>query len=440
MKVTNTTASGIADVDSLLTSNKWQDTSLKFALPKSASEYSTSAYDPTSETKTFAPVEGALATAVRYGMAQADSFTGLTITETSDNSSAAVSFGRTALTDWAGASMPYDETARGGDVWFTSKPLFDSPIMGNFPWFSNLHETGHALGLKHAHETPDGTGSAVSYGSSLTTTPVSPEHDALEYTVMSYRSYPGADPEKGLANETYSFPQTYMMYDIAALQQLYGADFTTNSTDSTYTVSPTTGEMSINGKGQGAPGANKVFRTIWDGGGKDTYDFSNYDNDLKVDLAPGGFSLISKEQQAILDSNDPTKVAQGNIYNALQYKEDDRSLIENAVGGKGNDTIKGNAAANELKGGLGNDTLSGLAGDDLLTGGAGNDTVDGGVGNDTAFFSGSATDYTVALNGDDLTITDKRAGSDGVDQVKNVENFTFAGSTLSLADVKKLAV
>ena len=58
------------------------------------------------------------------------------------------------------------------------------------------------------------------------------------------------------------------------------------------------------------------------------------------------------------------------------------SIIENASGGSGNDTITGNGAANILAGNLGNDTLSGLAGNDTLTGGGGTDTMNGGAGDD----------------------------------------------------------
>jgi serralysin len=69
--------------------------------------------------------------------------------------------------------------------------------------------------------------------------------------------------------------QSFMKYDVAALQQLYGADYTTNASNSTNRWSPLTGEMSINGVGQGAPSVNKILSTVWDGGGVDTYDFSN---------------------------------------------------------------------------------------------------------------------------------------------------------------------
>ena len=46
--------------------------------------------------------------------------------------------------------------------------------------------------------------------------------------------------------------------------------------------------------------------------------------------------------------------------NAYLYNNDPRSLIENALGGSGNDTLIGNQAANYLSGGPGNDVLAGI--------------------------------------------------------------------------------
>ena len=45
--------------------------------------------------------------------------------------------------------------------------------------------------------------------------------------------------------------------------------------------------------------------------------------------------------------------AAGNIANALLYDGNPASLIENAIGGTGNDTIVGNIANNHLTGGSG---------------------------------------------------------------------------------------
>jgi hypothetical protein len=60
-----------------------------------------------------------------------------------------------------------------------------------------------------------------------------------------------------------------------------------------------------------------------------------------------------------VDPNDPNETA---------------SLIEDAIGGSGDDVIKGNAVANNLYGGGGNDTLNGRGGHDTLYGGLNNDT------------------------------------------------------------------
>jgi Ca2+-binding RTX toxin-like protein len=57
--------------------------------------------------------------------------------------------------------------------------------------------------------------------------------------------------------------------------------------------------------------------------------------------------------------------------------------FDNAVGGKGNDTLVGTAGNNTLEGGEGNDSLSGGAGADSLLGQAGNDSLFGELGQDT---------------------------------------------------------
>jgi len=123
----------------------------------------------------------------------------------------------------------------------------------------------------------------------------------------------------------------------------------------------------------------RIFLTIWDGGGIDTYDMSNYVDDALIDLAPGGFSRLSQAQLANKSSG--IKV-NGNVYNAFQYNGDSRSLIENAYGGSGNDKVRGNAAQNELKGNGGNDELTGRGGADRLYGGAGSDDLIGDEGAD----------------------------------------------------------
>ncbi|MFD2140748.1 M10 family metallopeptidase C-terminal domain-containing protein [Ancylobacter oerskovii] len=153
-----------------------------------------------------------------------------------------------------------------------------------------------------------------------------------------------------------------MRLDILALQTLYGAEYGRNSSDSVYRWNSETGRMTVNNSAQGSmPGYNKIYMTLWDGGGVDTYSFLNYDEGVSVDLSPGGVSLFSQEQLAYLGDG---VYAQGNVYNAYLFNDNPASLIENAIGGSGNDTLRGNVADNILNGGGGADTMIGLAGND----------------------------------------------------------------------------
>jgi hypothetical protein len=125
-----------------------------------------------------------------------------------------------------------DAKGVGGDVWL-NKTSYNSPVLGTYAWMTFTHEIGHALGLKHGHEADGG----------FPALPAS--HDSVEYSVMTYRGYVG-DPLAGggYALERTSYPQTLMMNDIAALQFMYGANFTTNAGNTVYGWSPTTGEGS----------------------------------------------------------------------------------------------------------------------------------------------------------------------------------------------------
>ncbi|MDX0605063.1 calcium-binding protein [Sinorhizobium medicae] len=91
--------------------------------------------------------------------------------------------------------------------------------------------------------------------------------------------------------------------------------------------------------------------------------------------------------------------------------EDTIRNIENAFGGKGNDTLTGDDFAN---------TLNGNDGKDLLTGGGGADILDGGAASDTASYRDKTASVSVTLDG--ATYTTVTVGGVAEDTIGNVEN------------------
>lgn len=91
-----------------------------------------------------------------------------------------------------------------------------------------------------------------------------------------------------------------------------------------------------------------------DAGGNDTFDFSGFGQNQRINLNEKAFSDVGG--------------LKGNVSIAAGV------TIENAIGGSGNDVLVGNAGDNVLKGGAGDDVLYGGKGADQLWGGAGKDT------------------------------------------------------------------
>ncbi|WP_431323469.1 M10 family metallopeptidase C-terminal domain-containing protein [Rhizobium sp. YTU87027] len=330
---------------------------------------------------------------------------------------ATVRFAESSLPDTAWAYEP-GTGSWSGDIWFGTAYAWTAndyryPEFGNYAGHTLAHELGHALGLKHGHEA-DTNNSAI----------VPDAYDSLEYTIMTYRTYVG-DSATGYKYEQNGAPQSFMMLDIAALQEMYGADYTTNSGNTVYKWKPNEGVTYVNGVAAITPAANRIFATIWDGGGVDTYDLSAYTTALQIDLRPGSYSVFSGLQLADLGGGPNNGYARGNIFNALLYHDNLASLIENVQAGSGNDTIIGNEADNILWGNAGNDSLTGAAGNDTLNGGAGLDRMSGGLGDDI-YIVDVATDVVIE-NADEGTDTVKTAFW-GYTLANNVENLTFTGT------------
>jgi Ca2+-binding RTX toxin-like protein len=336
--------------DAILSGTKWAANSLSFSFPVASFHYR-AGYGHGEPNTGFQALSTNHQVATRGILRLFADVANLSYSEMAETSTqhADLRFAKSDVPSTAWAYYP-SAAEEGGDTWFrASGGTYDNPIRGNYAFFTLMHEVGHALGLKHAHEA-DGAFYAMPL-----------DRDTTEYTVMSYRSYQGASTTRGYTNENWGYAQSLMIYDIAALQQMYGPNYSANNGNTTYRWSRTTGELFINGDGQGVPGGNRVFTTIWDGGGRDTYDFSNYTVKLLVDLRPGSWTRTSDAQLANLG---PGKTAAGNIANALLHNGDLRSIIENAIGGSEDDTIIGNSANNVIDGHQGRDTMIGGLGDD----------------------------------------------------------------------------
>jgi Ca2+-binding RTX toxin-like protein len=253
--------------------------------------------------------------------------------------------------------------APGGTTWYSYSGsqfqnadigLLDNagdPTVGQRGFELIMHEIGHSLALDH----PDGN----------------PAELSRDVTIMSYSD--------GDVVDTGTNAVTPMIYDVAAIQFLYGANRSFHTGADTYTLT----------------GTNEA-KTIWDAGGTDTITVGASGNAV-IDLRGG-----------VDGSGNPHWSHLGNQYMAIAFDPQNTSgvvNIEKATGGSGNDTIYGGDVANTIQGGTGNDSIDAGAGDDVITyhAGDGIDTVEGGIGMDTydfqldeAYFHGDASkDFTI---------------------------------------------
>lgn len=294
-----------------------------------------------------------------------------------------------------------------GDVWVASPSVNGSNAQLD-PGFYGLqtlnHELGHAIGLSHPGEynfgdDTDGDGQPD---------PITYEGDAFyfqdnhQYSIMSYfDSFEAGNNQVDWNLMRFVYPSTPMVDDIRVAQAKYGADMTTRTGNTTYgfnsTADVTNAAMKfVNGE------MLSIF-TIWDAGGTDTLDLSGYKTGSIIDLREGAYSsaggfgaynaafagidpsTLSKDAYlAFVNANNSAaglgaRTAAYDLYFGGRAGANEGipwfeimggdtlmennigiaygAVIENAIGGAGNDQINGNQATNTFTGNGGADTF-----------------------------------------------------------------------------------
>jgi serralysin len=391
------------DIDGLLSGFAWYGSQITYSFPNSASDYG-KAYNGFTP---FTPVQQDAVTSAlsggvydpANGFFETGSFGGISSFASlqfvlvpygsSNDSSALMRFASAKSVSDAYSNYP-SEKDTGGDSWFSLNGYYSRPVPGSGGYAGILHEIGHDVGLKHSFEN-----------SGFGTVPAN--HNSLEYTVMSYSSFVGAKDWYGDPNGG-DYPQTMMMDDIAALQYMYGANLSTHAGNTRYSWNPSTGALTITESGANtkpetfdAP-TNKIFMTVWDPGGDNTFDFSSFKSGLNIDLQPGHWISARTDfsQTADLDALQApgTHMAAGMIANALIYTDAQgvqHGFIQNAIGSTGDDVFTANAVKNVFTGNGGADTFVWLAASDLLNGAPKGTTVQDRI---TDFAAGDVVDLS----------------------------------------------
>jgi len=134
---------------------------------------------------------------------------------------------------------------------------------GSYGWAAMWHELGHAMGLKHPGNYDAGGGSV--------NTPFLPTaKDNHQYSIMSYKDNGNT---KGANN------QSYMLYDVAALQYLYGVN--------------DKGSTAVNGAFKFS-NTGTTLSTIYSAKGTDKIDLTGITRSSVVNLNAGTFSSINQ--------------------------------------------------------------------------------------------------------------------------------------------------
>ncbi|MDN0124872.1 M10 family metallopeptidase C-terminal domain-containing protein [Yersinia aleksiciae] len=198
-----------------------------------------------------------------------------------------------------------------------------APSRLNFGAHVLTHEVGHTLGLIHTHNLKH---------------IFEDQQHTQQVSIMSYQSEQVSGADYG--DNYLSAPQ---LYDIAAAQYLYGPNMNTRTGNSIYGFNSNSDRDFLTAR----TSADKLIFCVWDAGGMDTFDFSGYTENQNINLQELSFSDV------------------GGLTENISIAAD--VMIENAIGGSGNDRLWGNDTNNTLTGGGGEDHLWGGKGQDIFS-------------------------------------------------------------------------
>ena len=352
---------------------------------------------------------------VEASFADIATFTPLTFSEVSVDGD--IEWNAVAQSGNTDAYAYYPGSGIGGDVFLNNEyTTSEQYTAGQSPFFTVIHELGHAMGLDHSFE-----GDA--------TLPASEEN--ITHSVMSYTDYHNYTMEFTLSGNSINsqsvgsyYTTGYALYDVMALQAAYGVNTSHNSTDTTYTV------------GFGTT----VQEVIWDAGGTDLIDASAATGVCTVDLREQKFSSIDVKDAATQAAEKVTEMGitsqtfinfineqYTNLGDQLYTGEMNLAItkgvvIENVTTGSANDSVQDNAVDNVISTGAGDDII-------ILNQG-GFDTVNGGTGTDTVQLSiaSSAAQVEKQTDGSYIVLADSFAA-----QLTGVESLQFTDTTTTLA-------
>jgi serralysin len=321
----------------------------------------------------FVPMNAAQQAAVRVALATWSAVANVDFMETGESSVTDLLFGtndQTALKSGAYAYMPHGSRTPTLSLYLNNHSASNNDFSpGSYGAMTLIHEIGHNLGLTHPgnYDVLGNTEPGRVYLPTST--------DNTDYTIMSYT-------DGDSAAVTGKYASSPMLYDIQAIQYLYGANTSTARWNDSYKFVD-----------------DAAARCVYDAGGSNTFDFSACHGGSIIDLRAGKFSSTNKELNNV----------------SIAYGVN----INNAIGSADDDAIYTNEDGNSIGAGGGND---------YIYGGYGNDTFDGGAGRDHVVFYEDVADYTFSQKGANWQVD-----GDGSDYLVGVEVVDFLDASIQLA-------